>query len=71
MNRPDGKKILQQIAKQTGGAYFEVSKKEPLEQIYSSIEEELRNQYSIGCVPPKSDAGPGDRKIEVKFKEKK
>ena len=71
MNRPDGKKILQQISKQTGGAYFEVSKKDPIDQIYKApIEEELRNQYSIGYVPPK-DAESGYRKIEVKVKEKK
>src|SRR5208337_849942 len=30
--RPDGKKILEQISKQTGGRLFEVSKKLPIEQ---------------------------------------
>ncbi|MGA8598555.1 MAG: VWA domain-containing protein [Bryobacteraceae bacterium] len=69
-NRPDGKKILQQISKETGGSYFEVSKKEPIDQIYSQIEDELRNQYSIGYVPQKSSAGAGYRKIEVTVKEK-
>ncbi len=69
-NRPDGKKILQQISKETGGSYFEVSKKEPIDQIYSQIEDELRNQYSIGYVPQKSNAGAGYRKIEVTVKEK-
>ncbi|MGH9529833.1 MAG: VWA domain-containing protein, partial [Terriglobales bacterium] len=49
--RPDGKKILDRISKETGGRLFEVSKKEPMDQIYSQIEEELRNQYSLGYTP--------------------
>ncbi|MDQ2840337.1 MAG: hypothetical protein M3Y72_04715 [Acidobacteriota bacterium] len=47
-DRPDGKKILRQISKETGGGYFEVSKKKTVDEIYKEIEEELRNQYSIG-----------------------
>src|SRR5580700_10623228 len=34
-SRPDGKKILQQLSKQTGGRFFEVTKKETIEQIYA------------------------------------
>lgn len=63
--RTDGKKILQQISRETGGGYFEVTKKSSVEQIYQTIEEELRNQYSIGYV---SDRPPGDtafRKISL------
>jgi VWFA-related protein len=59
--RPDGKKILERISKETGGRLFEVTKKEPIEQIYKSIEEELRNQYSIGYTPA-ADAGGGYHK---------
>ena len=68
--RPDGKKILKQIAHKTGGAYFEVSKKMSVEQIYSQIEEELRNQYSLGY---SSDRPAGDtnfRKIELTVNKK-
>jgi VWFA-related protein len=50
----DGKKVLQQISKETGGGFFEVSKKQPIDDIYRRIEEELRNQYNIGYTPPKS-----------------
>ena len=46
--RPDGKKILQQIARETGGEYFDVTKKMPLEKIFDRIEEDLRNQYNLG-----------------------
>ena len=63
-SRPDGKKVLERISKETGGRLFEVSKKEPIDQIYSQIEEELRNQYSLGYTPDrKAEDAPGYRKI--------
>jgi VWFA-related protein len=67
--RPDGKKVLQQISKETGGRLFEVSKKETIEKIYADIEEELRNQYSLGYTPDKN-AGPGYHKIQLTVKQK-
>jgi len=67
--RPDGKKILQQISKATGGRLFEVSKKDRVNKIYAQIEEELRNQYSLGYTPEKN-AGPGYHKILVTTKQK-
>jgi VWFA-related protein len=67
--RPDGKKILQQISKETGGRLFEVSKKETVVKIYAQIEEELRNQYSLGYAPDKN-AGPGYHKIQLTVKQK-
>jgi VWFA-related protein len=67
-NRPDGKKILQQISKETGGSFFEVSKKQPIEQIYSRLEEELRNQYSLGYTSDKTDSG--FRRISLTAKQK-
>jgi VWFA-related protein len=51
---PDGKKVLQRISKETGGKFFEVSKKESVDQIYKQIEEELRNQYNLGFTPDKA-----------------
>lgn len=45
-----GKRIMQRLAKETGGGYFEVSKKMNIDQVYAQIEEDLRNQYSIGYV---------------------
>jgi VWFA-related protein len=67
--RPDGKKILQQISKETGGRFFEVSKKETVDKIYAEIEEELRNQYSLGYTPDKN-AGAGYHKIVLTTKQK-
>ncbi len=69
--RVDGQKILERISKETGGQLFEVSKKEPIDQIYSQIEEELRNQYSLGYTPDKSAVdSPGYRKIQLTVKQK-
>ena len=69
-SRGDGKKVLERISKETGGAFFEVSKKLPLEKIYQQIEEQLRSQYNLGYTPDKSDAGAGFRKIKVTAKGK-
>ena len=57
--RPDGKKVLEQIAKETGGRMFEVSKKQTVEQIYAQIQEELRNQYNIGYTPSRDASAAG------------
>jgi VWFA-related protein len=68
--RPDGKKVLERISKETGGRMFEVSKKDPIDQIYDQIEEELRSQYSLGYTPDRAaDAGPLYRKIQLTTKQ--
>jgi len=68
--RPDGKKILKQIALETGGGYYEYGKKKPLEDIYAEIQDELRNQYSIGYTSDHQGADKGYRKIELTVNEK-
>jgi VWFA-related protein len=65
MESADGKKVLQRISKETGGRFFEVSKKQPINEIYTQIEEELRNQYSLGYTPDKAVAGTGYHKITL------
>lgn len=68
--RVDGKKILLQISEQTGGMMFELSKKLPLEQIYSVTEEGLRNQYSIAYAPNPPNTDPGYHTIHLTAKQK-
>ena len=68
--RVDGKKILEQMSRETGGRMFEVSGKQPVEKIYAQIEEDLRNQYSLGYTPDRTDPGVGFHKISVKTKQK-
>ncbi|HEX4808615.1 MAG TPA: VWA domain-containing protein, partial [Bryobacteraceae bacterium] len=70
MERPDGKKILKQISKETGGSYFEVSKKKSVDDIYAEIEKELRNQYSIGYTSDNTSTETAFRKIELTVKKK-
>jgi len=69
-SRPDGKKVLQQLSKETGGRFFEVTKKETIDQIYAEIDEELRNQYALGYTPAKADADVGYHKIQLTTKQK-
>ena len=69
-SRPDGKKILDQLAKASGGRFFEVSKKETLDKIYAGLDEELRSQYVLGYSPDKPDATPGYHKLHLAVKQK-
>jgi len=63
------KHATQRLARETGGAYFEVSKSNSIEKIYASIEEQLRNQYSIGYVPDRKNAGGRYRQIRLTTKQ--
>jgi VWFA-related protein len=67
-SRTDGKPILQRLSRETGGGFFEVSKKLPIEKIYDQIEEELRNQYSIGYTSDHPDTAGGYHKIQLTAK---
>ncbi len=49
-NGQDGRGALVKLSHETGGAFYEVSKRLPIDQIYSLIQNELRNQYNIGYV---------------------
>jgi len=68
--RTDGKKILERISKETGGRFFEVSKKESVGEIYTSIVEELRTQYSMGYTPDKDSAASGYHHVTLAVKRK-
>jgi VWFA-related protein len=67
-NRTDGRKVLQRLADETGGTFFE-NKKQSLDEIYRQLQDELRSQYSLGYTPDK-DTGRGFRRIRVTAKEK-
>jgi VWFA-related protein len=62
---PDGKKILQRMALETGGQFFEVSKKETAADIYKQIGEELRGQYRLAFTPDGKTASDGYHKIAL------
>jgi len=69
-SRPEGKKILERLSKETGGRFFETSKKHPIDETFSQIQEELRNQYSLGYTPDPPDNGAGYHKIILTTKKK-
>jgi VWFA-related protein len=68
--RVDGKKILQRISKDTGGRFFEAHKKESVGEIYTSIAEELRAQYSLGFTPDKDGSEEGFHHLQLQVKRK-
>ncbi len=67
----DGKRVMQRLAMETGGGFFEVSKKQPIDQTFTRIQDELRNQYSLGFTSDQP-ASPGTfRRIHVTLPKQK
>ena len=66
-SRPDGKKTLERMTHETGGRMFEVSKKQPVADIYAEIGRELRSQYRLGYTPDADAASDGYHKIDLAF----
>ena len=67
---PDGKKVLDQLSRETGGRMFQVSKKQSLERVFEQIEQDLRHQYSLGYTPDSTTAVRGYRRIRLTTKQK-
>jgi VWFA-related protein len=63
--RNRGPRVMQRLARETGGGFFEVSSDNPIDRIYAQIEDELRNQYSIGFTSDSNDAGENYRKLKL------
>lgn len=63
--RVDGKKVLAQITRETGGRMFEVSGKQTFAAIYTEIGEELRSQYRLGYVPDHAGASAGFHHVQL------
>jgi VWFA-related protein len=65
---PDGRKVMRDFAEKTGARFFEVSRHLTFQKVFQIIEEDLRNQYSIGYSPdPPAPAGTY-RRIHLKAK---
>ena len=69
-SRIDGKKVLEQICGETGGRMFEADKKNSIDQIYSTIADELRAQYMLGYTPDKQSTDSGYHRITLTAKQK-
>ena len=70
INGANGRKVLEQISRETGGRFFDVSKKHPLAKVYDDIDEDLRHQYSLGYSPDRTEAGGGYHRIRLTKKQK-
>ena len=67
---PDGRRPLQRMSQETGGSFFEVSKKQSIDQIFELIQDELRSQYSLGYVSDLPVRVSEFRRIELTTKRK-
>jgi VWFA-related protein len=61
----DGRGVLMRLARDTGGGFFEVSKKQTLDDIFTQLQEELRSQYNIGYVSDQPVSISEFRKIQL------
>ena len=50
MSGAGGRKALMRLSTEAGGGFFEVSKKQTIDDVFTILEEELRSQYSLGYV---------------------
>jgi VWFA-related protein len=66
----EGRSILQRMSRETGGGYFEVSKKLNIDQVFGAIQDELRSQYNLGYVSDVPVRISEFRKLQLTVKEK-
>jgi len=58
------------MSKETGGGFFEVSKKQTIDQIFDIIQDELRSQYNLGYVSDEPVRVSEFRRIQLAAKQK-
>jgi VWFA-related protein len=66
----DGRNVLMRMSRETGGGFFEVSKKQSLDEIFTQLQEELRSQYNIGYVSDQPVSISEWRKIQLATRQK-
>jgi len=66
----DGKKPLMRMSAETGGTFFEVTKKQSIDQIFDMIQNELRSQYNLGYVSDEPVRVSEFRRIQLSAKQK-
>jgi VWFA-related protein len=65
-----GAGVLKRLSKETGGDFFEVTAKQSIGDIYESIQEELRSEYSLGFVSDRPVTRSGFRSLRIITKQK-
>jgi VWFA-related protein len=66
----DGNRVLQRLANESGGSFFEVSKKRNVDDIFENLQQELRSQYSLGYISDKPVRISEFRTIQLTVKKK-
>lgn len=61
-----GTSVLQKYAHATGGDVFHAARRAELENLYSAVTEEARNQYTLAYVPQVTDRSQDYHSIEVR-----
>jgi len=61
----NGRGVLVSLARDTGGGFFEVTRKQSLDDIFQQLQEELRSQYDIGYVSDQPVDVSEFRKIQL------
>ena len=56
---------LMRMSRETGGGFFEVTRKQSLDDIFAQLQEELRSQYNIGYVSDQPVSISEFRKIQL------
>lgn len=69
MGGAGGRNALTRLSQEAGGGFFEVSKKQTIDDVYSILGEELRSQYSLGYVSDAPIHIAEFRKIQLKVKQ--
>lgn len=65
-----GRGVLEKLSKETGGALFEISKRQTIDQVFDTIQDELRSQYNLGYVSDEPARISEFRKIQVTVKQR-
>ncbi|HWB99586.1 MAG TPA: VWA domain-containing protein [Bryobacteraceae bacterium] len=66
----NGRRALERMSRETGGVFFEVTKKAGIEQIFDVLQEELRSQYSLGYISDQPVRISEFRKIQLSVRQK-
>ncbi len=66
----EGRAALARMSRETGGGFFEVSRKLSIDAIFARIEDELRSEYSLGYVSSVPVRLSGFRKLRLAVAQK-
>lgn len=69
-DRGSGKKVLEQMARETGGRFIEVSHHLPIDKVFAEIQDDLRSQYSIGYTSDQPGGTAAYRHIHLTTRKK-